>query len=150
MNNNYQNNIISLLNTYLANIVILRNKIYNFHFNSVGNSFLLIHNKTKEYCDYINVLYYNIGKRIKMLDGYPLINFTEVESISSIKDVISKNYDIIEVCENLVTDFSLLLSLTDQISNYTTNINDLVTSDMMSDITMFLENELWQIKSIYK
>lgn len=150
MNNNYQINIISLLNTYLANIVVLRNKIYNFHFNIIGNSFLVVHNKTREYYQYINELYDNVGERIKMLDGYPIMDFTEIVGLSSIKDVISKNYDMDDVYESLVTDFTILLSLTDQISNYTTNVNDLFTSDMMSKVTMFLENELWQIKSIYK
>lgn len=150
MNNNYQLNIITMLNNYLANIVILKNKLYNFHFNITGESFSNIHNKTKEYYEYFNNLYDKVGERIKILEGFPIMSLTQIENISTIKDIDSKSYSKDEFYKTVMHDFNYLLNLSDQIGNYASDIKDLTTCDLMTNFTSFLEFELWQIRAMYK
>lgn len=145
-----ENKNINLLNEYLANLKVLNNNLYNMHFNITGISFFGLHRKLQDYYEQIGLFYDQIGERIKMLGGYPLTSLKKIEDISTLKSMRSMDYTGGQVLEVLDNDFNFMKNYTSDIIQIFNQQQDIVTSNILSDILSFLEKELWMIQSSLK
>jgi len=143
-------NLSEYLNQFLANVKTAITNQYNFHWNIVGPFFGNIHEKTQEYYEKLELVYDEVAERIKQLEKFPLTSDQESINISTIKNYPSKNHNETTVISLAIKDFEMLLNMTKQIGNLATEINDLNTTDLMTDYTNFFEKELWMLKSNLK
>ena len=140
---------IEILNDYMSNLKIMNNNLYNMHFNIVGPSFFGVHKKLEEYYEKFALMYDSIAERIKMIGGYPLTSLKEIAEVSTIKCMRSMDYSAKQVFEVLDNDFSFLVEYTKDLI-HTLDQQDIYTSNILNDNLMFLEKELWMIKSSLK
>lgn len=141
---------INILNEYMANIKVEDNNLYNLHFNVVGMSFMGLHKKLQEYYENFNNFYDSLSERIKMLDGFPITSLVKFEETSTIKSMKSMNFNANQVLNILDNDFSFLVEYTKDLIKVFNDKNDYYTSNILNNILMYLEKELWMIKSSLK
>ena len=141
---------INILNEYMANIKVEDNNLYNLHFNIVGMSFMGLHKKLQEYYENYNKFYDSLSERIKMLDGFPITSLVKFEETSTIKSMKSMNFNANQVLNILDNDFSFLVEYTKDLIKVFNDKNDYYTSNILNNILMYLEKELWMIKSSLK
>lgn len=141
---------INILNEYMANIKVEDNNLYNLHFNIVGMSFMGLHKKLQEYYENFNNFYDSLSERIKMLDGFPITSLVKFEETSTIKSMKSMNFNANQVLNILDNDFSFLVEYTKDLIKVFNDKNDYYTSNILNNILMYLEKELWMIKSSLK
>lgn len=141
---------VNILNEYMANIKVEINNLYNLHFNVVGMSFMGLHKKLQEYYEKFNIFFDNIAERIKMLNGYPITSLVKIEEVSTIKSMKSMDFNANQVMNILDNDFSFLIEYTKDLIKLFSEKNDYYTSSMLTDILMYLEKEIWMIKTSIK
>ena len=141
---------INILNEYMTNIKVESNNLYNLHFNVVGMSFMGLHKKLQEYYEKFNIFYDNIAERIKMLNGYPITSLVKIEDVSTIKSMKSMDFNANQILNILDNDFSFLTEYTKDLIKVFNDKKDYYTSTILNDILMYLEKELWMIKSSIK
>ena len=141
---------INILNEYMTNLKVESNNLYNLHFNVVGMSFMGLHKKLQEYYENFNLFYDNIAERIKMLNGYPITSLNKIEEISTIKSMKSMDFSANQVLSILDNDFSFLTEYTKDLIKVFNDRNDYYTNNLLNDILMYIEKELWMIKSSLK
>lgn len=141
---------INILNEYMTNIKVEDNNLYNLHFNVVGMSFMGLHKKLQEYYENFNNFYDSLSERIKMLDGFPITSLVKFEETSTIKSMKSMNFNANQVLNILDNDFSFLVEYTKDLIKVFNDKNDYYTSNILNNILMYLEKELWMIKSSLK
>ena len=141
---------INILNEYMSNIKVESNNLYNLHFNVVGMSFMGLHKKIQEYYENFNLFYDSIAERIKMLNGYPITSLVKIEETSTIKSMKSMDFNANQVLNILDNDFSFLTEYTKDLIKVFNDKNDYYTSNILNNILMYIEKELWMIKSSLK
>ncbi|MFV0249969.1 MAG: Dps family protein [Bacilli bacterium] len=144
------NNFIQILNEYMSNLYVEVNNLYNMHFNVVGNKFLTLHTKLQEYYENISLMFDNIAERIKMLGGYPITSLIKIEETSTIKSMISRDFNDKQVLEVLENDFQFLFDYTKDINIHFIKINDFYTSSILTNNLIFFEKKLWMIRNSLK
>ena len=140
---------IDILNEYMCNLKVFNNNLYNLHFNVVGESFMGLHKKLEEYYNNIAIMYDNIAESIKIIGGYPITSLKKIEEISSIKSMISQDYNGNQILEILDNDMSFLTEYTKDLINYFKDKNDYITNILNNNLMFFTKN-LWMIKSSLK
>lgn len=143
-------NNVNVLNEYMANLKVENNNLYNLHFNVIGPSFSGLHKKIQEYYEKIAIYYDNIAERIKMLGGYPYTSLNKIEEISTIKSMKSMDFTGQQVMEILDNDFSFLVDYTKDLVKIFNDKNDYYTSSILREILIYMEKELWMIKTSLK
>ena len=141
---------INILNEYMSNIKVESNNLYNLHFNVVGMSFMGLHKKIQEYYENFNLFYDSIAERIKMLNGYPITSLVKIEETSTIKSMKSMDFNANQVLNILDNDFSFLTEYTKDLIKVFNDKNDYYTINILNNILMYIEKELWMIKSSLK
>lgn len=132
-------NYIDILNEYMSNIIVEINNIKNMSFNSKVN--------LKNIENILNNIYNKIGKRIKMLNGFPLTNMLKIEEISQIKSMQSREYNNTQVNEVLLNDFNYLKDYTSDLISLFSKENDIYTSHMLLEFLIVFEDEILNIKN---
>lgn len=140
---------IDILNEYMCNLKVFNNNLYNLHFNVVGESFMGLHKKLEEYYNNIAIMYDDIAESIKIIGGYPITSLKKIEEISSIKSMISQDYNGNQILEILDNDMSFLTEYTKDLINYFKDKNDYITNILNNNLMFFTKN-LWMIKSSLK
>lgn len=143
-------NNINILNEYMSNLKVENNNLYNLHFNVIGPSFQGLHKKLQEYYENIALFYDNIAERIKMLGGYPYTSLNKIEEVSTIKSMKSMDFTGNQVMEILDNDFSFLVDYTKDLIKIFNDQNDYYTSSILNSILLYIEKELWMIKTSLK
>ena len=140
-------NEIEVLNEYMVNLKVLNNNLYNMHFNIIGESFFGLHKKLEEYYNKVAIMYDDVAETIKIKGGFPITSLVKMEEISSIKSMISQNYNGKQVLEVLENDFNFLMDYTKDLINYFNKSNDFYTINILNNNLMFFEKEYWMIKN---
>ena len=144
------NDNVNILNEYMSNIKVETNNLYNLHFNVIGMSFMGLHKKLQEYYENFNLFYDNIAERIKMLNGFPITSLPKIEEISTIKSMKSMDFSANQVFSILDNDFAFLTEYTKDLIKVFQEKKDYYTDYILTNILIYLEKELWMIKSSLK
>ena len=108
-----------------------------------------LHKKLEEYYNNIAIMYDDIAESIKIIGGYPITSLKKIEEISSIKSMISQDYNGNQILEILDNDMSFLTEYTKDLINYFKDKNDYITNILNNNLMFFTKN-LWMIKSSLK
>lgn len=150
MNNNYQYNLSHMLSVYQSNVAASILNLYNYHWNLVGESFFPLHKKLQEYYEHLTEVFDSTSERIKQLGGYPVASLKDLNDLSTVKNVPSKDYNQKEVIRGVIGDFGYLLDITKQIMDFSSQINDQVTMGLMIEYATWLEKQLWMLNANLK
>ena len=85
-----------------------------------------------------------------MLNGYPLTSLLKIEETSTIKSMKSMDFNGNQVLNILDNDFSFLMEYTKDLIKVFNEKNDYYTSNILNKILMYIEKELWMIRSSLK
>jgi starvation-inducible DNA-binding protein len=146
----YNRNIVIFLNQYLADIAVLTIKLYNFHWNIVGDFFYPLHAKYQEYYEETTEMFDEIAELIKQFGGYPIASLKEYSYVSKITEIESKNYNHRETLSELANDFDYIYQLTMQIIGYAGQFDDEITIAILSEYAAFFKKELWMLQASLK
>ena len=125
-----------MLNQYLANIYIFRQNLYNLYINTNDNN---IKNNLLVDIKNFNYIYLNISLLIKKIGGFPIINFNELQNISTIKLLSSKDYTLENANKILLTDFKIINNMNNKVGEYALKILDLKSINLVLEINKLLE-----------
>ena len=132
-----------MLNQYLTNIYILKNNLYNLHFNIKGEGSSSFHEELTNDINKINKMYDNLAELIKKIGGYPIMNLDEIKSISRIKEIESKNYNIKEAGSIILNDYSIINNMNNQVGEYSLKNYDLKSINLVLDFNKYLSKRIW-------
>ena len=107
-----------MLNQYLTNIYILKNNVCNLYFNIKGEDSAYLRVILENDINSLNKFYLNLANLIKKIGGYPIMSLDEIKTISTIKEISSKDYTAKEANSILLKDFNVINSMNNQVGEY--------------------------------
>ena len=135
-----------MLNQFLTNIFVLKNNFYNLYFNIKGKgSSGLVYNM-REDIKSLNLAYLNLAELIKKIGGYPIMNLVEIKNISTIKEITSKDYDIKEASDIMLSNLTLINNMNKQVGEYAFKNNELDSINFVLNFSKYLEKSIWLLK----
>ena len=135
-----------MLNQYLTNIYILKNNIYNLHFNIKGVGSSGFHEKLNYDIEAVNKFYDSLAELIKKIGGYPIMNLEEIKMISTIKEISSKDYTKKEAENLLLNDLTVINSMNKQVGEYALKNYDLMSINLVLDFDKYLQKRIWLLE----
>lgn len=132
-----------MLNQFLTNIYILKNNLYNLHFNTKGEGSSSFHKELTNDINEVNLMYDNLAELIKKIGGYPIMNLDEIKSISRIKEISSKDYNIKEAGSIMLNDYSIINNMNNQVGEYSLKNYDLKSINLVLDFNKYLSKRIW-------
>ncbi len=148
--NNYQANMVNLLNNYLSDMAVLTVNLFNYHWNIVGSPFYALHEKFQEYYEETIEMYDEVAERIKQLGGFPITCLRDYCDNAKLKTAPSKDYTLKESVTNLTRDFQYMAAFGNQIVNYASEAKDEATVVLIGDMVMFFEKGGWMLRATLK
>ena len=135
-----------MLNQFLTNIFVLKNNFYNLYFNIKGKgSNGLVYNM-REDIKSLNLAYLNLAELIKKIGGYPIMNLLEIKNISTIKEIASKDYDINEASDIMLSNLTLINNMNKQVGEYAFKNNELDSINFVLNFSKYNEKSIWLLK----
>ena len=134
--------VVDLYNTYKDNY-----KEYVV-FIKIGNFYETYNNDAYIISKIMNYKVKNISNNVRV--GFPITSLVKFEETSTIKSMKSMNFNANQVLNILDNDFSFLVEYTKDLIKVFNDKNDYYTSNILNNILMYLEKELWMIKSSLK
>lgn len=136
-----------MLNQYLTNIYIFKHNLDNLYLNVKGEGSSSIKERILYYINKFNNFYLNISLLIKKIGGYPIMNFNEIENISRIKLLSSKDYTPEYTNKLLLNDLKIINSMNSQVGEYCLKNFDLKSINLVLEINKFLEENILNLTS---
>ena len=125
---------------------MLRNNIYNLHFNIKGESSSDFHEKLNYDIEEVNKFYDSLAELIKKIGGYPIMNLEEIKMISTIKEISSKDYTKKEAENLLLNDLTVINSMNKQVGEYALKNYDLTSINLVLDFDKYLQKRIWLLE----
>ena len=125
---------------------MLRNNIYNLHFNIKGVGSSGFHEKLNYDIEAVNKFYDSLAELIKKIGGYPIMNLEEIKMISTIKEISSKDYTKKEAENLLLNDLTVINSMNKQVGEYALKNYDLMSINLVLDFDKYLQKRIWLLE----
>lgn len=141
--------IVTALNTLLANYHVHYQKLRNFHWNVVGSDFFDIHEKFEDQYNEVKLNIDDVAERIRVFDKKPISTLKEYLEISEIKEV-PDNITSVQMVREILNDYQILLSLMVNVTDAAKGIGDVGTEDMINSFIRKMEKSHWMLTSFLK
>ncbi|MBR3661253.1 MAG: hypothetical protein IKN63_05090 [Bacilli bacterium] len=138
-------NYIDMLNQYLTNIFIYKTNLYNLLFNVKGEGSSLLKNELIKDIEEFNRFYIKFSLLIKKIGGFPILNLDEVKKISSIKEISSKDYTLIDSINILTSDLKIINSMNNKVGEYALKNFNFKSINLILEFNNYLENRLYNL-----
>ncbi len=135
-----------MLNQFLTNIFMLRNNFYNLYFNIKGKGSSSLIASLENDIKNLNIIYVNLAQLIKKIGGFPIMNLSEIKNISTIKEIVSKDYDINEASDIMLSNLTLINNMNKQVGEYAFKNNDLDSINFVLTFNNYLSNNIRLLK----
>lgn len=132
------------LNILLADYHLYYQKLRNYHWNIVGQSFFDLHVKFEEMYNDSLLKIDEIAERILTLRKQPLSNYTDYLKVSSIKESKS-DLNHVEMVKELLDDHGKLLQQLKNVSESAEDGGDEGTADIVGTYIRDLEKISWML-----
>lgn len=125
---------------------MLKNNFYNLYFNIKGkvSSSLII--SLEDNIKSINEIYIKLAELIKKIGGYPIMNLSEIKNVSTIKEIVSKDYDVDEASDIMLSNLTLINNMNKQVGEYAFKNNDLDSINFVLNFNNYLSNNIRLLK----
>ena len=132
------------LDILLADYHLYYQKLRNFHWNIVGNSFFVLHEKFEELYDDAKLKVDEIAERILTLRFQPVSNYSDYLKISNLKESPSEMKDT-EMVKTLLKDHGAMLKQMRSVIEKAEEANDEGTIDLIGGYIADLEKTSWML-----
>lgn len=136
--------IVTKLNTLLANYQVFFHKLQNYHWNVVGSDFYDIHEVTEELYTKGLTNIDKIAERIRIFGKTPTYKLSDYLAESEIQEStheLSAHYMVDELLQDIMT----LSSFTLEASEMASENGDIGTMHMMNEMIVEFEMYHWQL-----
>jgi len=140
-------NYIDMLNQYLTNIFIFKTNLYNLYFNLRGEGSSTLRNDILNDINELNSIYIKLSLLIKKIGGFPIMNLSDIEKISTIKQISSKDYTPDSTKKIILNDLKIINSMNNQVGEYSLKNFDFKSINLILEFNKYLENRLQIINS---
>ncbi|MDD3129490.1 MAG: DNA starvation/stationary phase protection protein [Candidatus Izemoplasmatales bacterium] len=144
------NEQITKLNEYLADLGVLNVKLHNLHWNVKGHGFKQAHVNIEEMYDDLFEKFDEVAERIKMLGDFPKASLKSYLESTNIKELESKNYEVKESYELILSDYLELRNAAINIRTIADKLDDFSTVAMMEDHIIGYNKQIWFLESDLK
>ena len=138
-----------VMNQQLANWNVLYTKLHRFHWYVKGPHFFTLHAKFEELYEEAAGTIDELAERLLIAGGKPISTLKEYIQYASIEET-SENLTAEEMVQNVVNDFSQLISELKVGKVVAEQCNDEVTSDMFTEIIEKLSKHNWMLTSFLR
>ncbi|MEH7009631.1 Dps family protein [Neobacillus niacini] len=135
-----------VMNQQLANWNVLYTKLHRFHWYVKGPHFFTLHAKFEELYEEAAGTIDEFAERLLIAGGKPISTLKEYIQYASIEET-SENLTAEEMVQNVVSDFSQLISELMEGKIAAEQVNDEVTSDMFTELIEKLSKHNWMLTS---
>jgi starvation-inducible DNA-binding protein len=142
-----ENDLLSALNTNLADLHILNIKLHNYHWNVQGMQFHAIHGMTETYYNYFFGLFDDVAERILQLGDKPLATVAAYAQYSTLDEETGDSFEAVTVVKRVLADFQSLLGDAKHIVELAAKDEDIPTGNLYADHVQWLEKQIWMLKS---
>ena len=142
-------NYIDMLNQYLTNIFIYKNNLYNLYFNLKGEGSYELNQELLNDIKEFNNFYIKLSLLIKKIGGFPILNLDEVKKISSIKEISSKDYTLMDTINILINDLKIINSMNNKVGEYALKNFNFKSINLILEFNNYLENRSYNLINNY-
>ncbi|NYE07640.1 starvation-inducible DNA-binding protein [Bacillus niacini] len=135
-----------VMNQQLANWNVLYTKLHRFHWYVKGPHFFTLHAKFEELYEEAAGTIDELAERLLIVGGKPISTLKEYIQFASIEET-PENLTAEEMVQNVVHDFSQLISELKEGKMVAEQSNDVVTSDMFTELIEKLSKHNWMLTS---
>jgi starvation-inducible DNA-binding protein len=135
-----------VMNQQLANWNVLYTKLHRFHWYVKGPHFFTLHAKFEELYEEAAGMIDELAERLLIVGGKPISTLKEYIQFASIEEN-PENLTAEEMVQNVVHDFSQLISELKEGKMVAEQSNDEVTSDMFTELIEKLSKHNWMLTS---
>lgn len=132
------------LNLLLADYQLYYQKLRNFHWNIVGKSFFVLHEKFEEMYNDTQVKIDDIAERILTLRYRPISNFSDYLEKSNLKEASTALTDV-QMVEELLKDHATLIKQLYVTLEKAGEAEDEGTADFITGYIADLEKTSWML-----
>ncbi|USG64592.1 DNA starvation/stationary phase protection protein [Brevibacillus ruminantium] len=139
--------LFPVLNKQVANWIVLRMKLQNYHWNVKGPAFFTLHAKFEELYTEASLHIDTLAERILALHGKPLATLGDCLHEASIEEATDRE-NTTEMVKTLIEDFSIIIEeLKDGIKK-SDELGDESTADLLLSIQTSLEKHAWMFRAL--
>ncbi|WP_034410944.1 Dps family protein [Derxia gummosa] len=138
--------VIELLNTLLADEVLLYLKARNFHWNVQGMQFGQLHKFFEDIYEQLDETMDDVAERARALDGKAAGSAGEMLKLSRLKES-PDTLDAIEMLRTLLADTEAVIKSLREDSEKAADLGDAGTEDFMVGIMEAHEKMAWMIRA---
>ncbi len=138
------------LDVYLANLAVNFVKLHNLHWNVVGKTFKQVHEYLEEMYDEVFEKYDEFAEYQKMVGDYPRASMKEYLEIATIKEIESKDYNVAETYDIVLSDLNLMRDLATEIRHEADEKGEFNLVAMMEDEVASYNKKIWFVESMLK
>lgn len=138
------NKTVEQLNVLLADYHLYYQKLRNYHWNIVGESFFYLHEKFEEMYDDAMLKIDEIAERILTLRYQPNSNYSEYLKLSNLQESPSEKSDK-QMVKELLEDHGKLLSQMSKVVEVADKGGDEGTIDLIGAYIRELEKTSWML-----
>lgn len=124
-----------------------KNNLYNLYINTRGEGSNSIRNDILNDINEFNNMYIKLSLLIKKIGGFPIMNLGEIEKISTIKELSSKDYTPNIAIKLILNDLKIINSMNNQVGEYSLKNLDLKSINLILEFNRYLENRLQCLNS---
>ena len=136
-----------MLNQYLTNIFITKNNLYNLYFNLKGEGISNIQKELENDILNFNKFYCNLAFLIKKIGGYPIMSLDENKTISTIKEISSKDYTANDINAILLNNLTVINNMNNQVFEYALKNYDISSINLVLDFNKYLGKRVGVLKN---
>jgi starvation-inducible DNA-binding protein len=140
------NELVTLMNTLLANYNVHYQKLRNFHWNVVGADFFDIHEQFEMQYNDAKVFIDEIAERIRVFGKTPLSTMKDYLEESEIKEA-STDIEAMQMVKFIIEDYRVLMERMFDVLDTAIEYGDSGTEDMIKDQIKKIEKYHWMMTS---
>lgn len=136
--------LIENLDVQLANLVVLRQKLYHFHWYIKGKQFFTLHEQFQSDYEQLSEEIDEVAERILMIGGKPTSTMAAYLSKTTFKEDQSASVDTAgEIVPALLKDYKQLAKELREGIEIADEVDDSVTEDLLIGILASYEKKIW-------
>ena len=135
------------MNVYLANQQVMYLKLHNLHWYVKGQGFFTLHAKLEELYDQCADILDDVAERLLALGARPVASCKGALALTTVKELEDMPITSSETVQTLMTDISVLIRDTKEISDLANEAGDSVTAGQFDGYLAAYQKLHWMLQA---
>ncbi|CAM2976656.1 DNA starvation/stationary phase protection protein [Paenibacillus sediminis] len=136
-----------MMNQHIANWTVLDMKLHNYHWFVKGADFFTLHSKFEELYSEASEIIDEVAERLLAIGGKPIATLKEVMQYTTLQEAEGQA-TAEQMVGAIVKDFDQLKGEIKEAIKVSDDDNDVVTSDMFTEILGKLDKHTWMLNAL--